>query len=236
MRTQTAEETGTVSVPLTTRILGFVLAVVVRALCATVRLRIEREAEMDEVLKQASGGMFVTWHGTLTLCVDHYRGRGYYAMVSQSRDGDLLSEYFRYGGMRVVRGSTKRGGAVAARQAVNLLKQGGVLAFTPDGPRGPSGVAQPGGAYFAMKSGRPIIPIGVAARPSKRLGTWDAHLVPFPFSRAHWVYGDPIWVREGDDLEAARQKLERALHDVQAQAEAVLDGKRAPHDAHPAAK
>ncbi len=228
MRTQTPEETGTAAIPWTTRVLAFCIAVIVRVLCSTVRLRVEREPEMLQILKETNGGMFVTWHGRVLLCIHHYRGRGYYALVSLSRDGDLLAEYFRYGGMRVIRGSSKRGGAGAARVAINTLDAGGTLAFTPDGPRGPMGSAQPGVVFFALKSGKPIIPVGVAARPCKLLSTWDKHLIPLPFARAHWVYGDPIYVRVGDDMEAARVQVERAINDVQEQAEAVLRGDRAP--------
>ena len=221
-RTQTPEEMGTQKIPTKTRLIAFLLAGVVRILCGTVRLTVEREPEMNAVIAESNGGMFVTWHGRVMLCIHHYRGRGYFALVSLSRDGDLLAEYFRYVGMRVIRGSSKRGGAGAARQAINTLNAGGTMAFTPDGPRGPLGSAQPGVAYFALKSGRPIIPVGVACTPCRYLSTWDKHLIPLPFSRAHWVHGNPIFVREGDDLEIARQTIEAAINEAQARAEAAL--------------
>ena len=212
---------GTEKIPFQTRLIAFLLAGIVRVLCSTVRLTIERETEMNAVIAQNNGGMFVTWHGRVMLCIHRYRGRGYFALVSLSRDGDLLAEYFRYVGMRVIRGSSKRGGAGAARQAINILNGGGTMAFTPDGPRGPSGNAQPGVAYFAQKSGRPIIPVGIACSPCRYLNTWDKHLIPLPFSRAHWTHGDPIFVLPGDDLEEARQKIEAAINDAQARAEAA---------------
>jgi lysophospholipid acyltransferase (LPLAT)-like uncharacterized protein len=49
------------------------------------------------------------------------------------------------------------------------------------------------------------------------LNSWDRFLVPRPFSRGLFVYGDPIRVpREADAgaLEEARIRVERALNDV----------------------
>lgn len=40
-------------------------------------------------------------------------------------------------------------------------------------------------------------------------------MVPFPFSKGHFLYGDPLWVsREADEasLEEARQELETVLN------------------------
>jgi len=54
-------------------------------------------------------------------------------------------------------------------------------------------------------------------------------MVPYPFSRGLFLYGDPLWVpREADDvaLEAARLDLERVLNRLTDQAEAFV--KREP--------
>ena len=47
-------------------------------------------------------------------------------------------------------------------------------------------------------------------------------MVPYPFSRGVFLWGDPIWVsREADDaaLEAARAELESTLNRLTAEAE-----------------
>jgi lysophospholipid acyltransferase (LPLAT)-like uncharacterized protein len=49
------------------------------------------------------------------------------------------------------------------------------------------------------------------------LRSWDRFLVPRPFSRGLFVYGEPIRiVRDADDaeIERARVAVERALNDV----------------------
>ena len=49
------------------------------------------------------------------------------------------------------------------------------------------------------------------------MNSWDRFLVPRPFSRGLFVYGEPILVpREADEarLEAARREVERRLNEV----------------------
>ena len=207
-------------------ILARLLLGLVRILCATLRLKIHGEARCDEAIAAYGGCVFVTWHGRAMLPIDYFRGRGkigYHTLVSLSRDGDFLSEYFRACGLQVIRGSNTRRGAGAAREVVAKLKQNAVLSFTPDGPRGPAQVAHPGVAYFAVKSGRPIIPAGIAAWPRWDLRSWDKFMVPKPFARAHWIYGEPIFVREGDNLEEATLRIADAITTLQQQAEAMVN-------------
>ncbi|MDX1933584.1 MAG: lysophospholipid acyltransferase family protein [Capsulimonadales bacterium] len=204
------------------RILARITVGVVRCLCATLRLTIEREAESEALIAQHGGCLFVTWHGRTMIPIDHFRGRGrigYHTLVSLSRDGDFLAAYLAACGLKVIRGSTNRRGAAAAREVLNLLDKGGVLAFTPDGPRGPAGVAQPGVVYFALKSGKPIIPAGIAAWPRWETDSWDRFLIPRPFARARWIFGEPIFIREGEDWTAAAARVTEAINRLQAAAE-----------------
>jgi hypothetical protein len=102
---------------------------------------------------------------------------------------------------------------------IAALKAGGVLAFTPDGPRGPSHVAQPGAAYFAQRTGCRIIPVGISAYPRWLARSWDRYLIPKPFARACWVVADPIYVGPDDDLNDAARRIEAALNAAEAEAE-----------------
>jgi lysophospholipid acyltransferase (LPLAT)-like uncharacterized protein len=49
------------------------------------------------------------------------------------------------------------------------------------------------------------------------LSSWDRFLVPYPFSRGLFVYGEPIIVPSGagaHEMEKARLAVERALNEV----------------------
>jgi lysophospholipid acyltransferase (LPLAT)-like uncharacterized protein len=139
-----------------------------------------------------------------------------------SKDGDLQAELFRCYGMSVVRGSTGRRAVLATREVLALLGRGDVLICTPDGPRGPLEQAQPGVLYFAQRTGLPIVPAGIAAFPNWQLGTWDRFLIPKPFSRARWIYGEPFYVTPNESLEVAAQRLTDEINRLQAEAERAV--------------
>lgn len=210
--------------PLTlrTRFLARLLQGVARGLWSTLRLNVEGAEEAEAQIAAHNGAILVTWHGLAMFSALYYRGRGFWALVSLSKDGDIQARNFVLSGYRIVRGSTGRGAVRATLEVLEALRAGGVLTFTPDGPRGPARKVQPGVIYFAQKSGKPIIPVGFAARPAWRLPTWDSYLVPRPFARARMVVGAPLEVPRGGDNEAIRVAVEEAMEAVQARAEAGL--------------
>jgi lysophospholipid acyltransferase (LPLAT)-like uncharacterized protein len=58
-------------------------------------------------------------------------------------------------------------------------------------------------------------------------------MIPYPFSRGLFLYGEPLWVpREADDasLEATRLKLEAVLNRLTADAEAAVNVGREERD------
>ncbi len=134
--------------------------------------------------------------------------------VSRSKDGEWTARLFAKLGAETVRGSTTRGGATALRGLVRAAREGKDLAITPDGPRGPAGRVQPGAVGLARISGRPLLPVAFACRPCLRARSWDRMIVPMPFGRGVFEYGEPLWVpRDADEAasEAARSELERRI-------------------------
>ena len=93
--------------------------------------------------------------------------------------------------------------------------------MTPDGPRGPRYVVQPGVVYVAQKAGIPVVPIGFASERYWEFRSWDRFRVPKPFSKGHLVYGAPIPIPrklDDDGLEACRLKVEEGLIDASQEA------------------
>jgi hypothetical protein len=72
---------------------------------------------------------------------------------------------------------------------------------------------------LAALTGAPIVPLAFAARPARRLRSWDEQLVPFPFARGVLVFGEPISVHRDADRERAAKDVERALNDTTADAD-----------------
>jgi lysophospholipid acyltransferase (LPLAT)-like uncharacterized protein len=51
--------------------------------------------------------------------------------------------------------------------------------------------------------------VAFGASRARRIGSWDRTLVPFPFSRGVYVYGEPIFVpRDAADEEIERRRAE----------------------------
>ena len=97
------------------------------------------------------------------------------------------------------------------------------MAVVPDGPRGPRERVQAGVIVLAAATGAPIVPCGFAARPARRLASWDRFLVPLPFARAAVVFGKPAGVPRDADRETARADLERVLAEVSEFADRLVD-------------
>ena len=139
-------------------------------------------------------------------------------LISRHHDGRLIARIMARFGGRAVHGSsarekggrtTERGGAAAIRRLAALLRDGGHVIVTPDGPRGPARSAKPGLAHLALLSGRPILPCSASSRPHLRLPTWDRLMVPLPFGRGVLAFGAPMRVEPG-----AAPPIEAALDDA----------------------
>lgn len=190
----------------------------------TMRVKIVSDEIVRERLKAEQGQILVTWHGRTLLPLYHFRNKRFLAMISPSRDGDIMDKLFRRFGWTSVRGSTGRDALKACIGCVRRLQTGSTLAMTPDGPKGPPGVVQAGVIYMARKAGVPIIPAGVSAHPGWRMPSWDQFLLPLPFCRGAIVFGEPLYVpahageQEQEDISL---RLRDTIDELERQADAL---------------
>ncbi|MEM1355462.1 MAG: lysophospholipid acyltransferase family protein [Planctomycetota bacterium] len=198
---------------LTQALLVWLVAQYIRVVWYTSRWE-HRHRERVEPLVQGDGPLIVAfWHGRLMMTAMLWRrpGQDMYALISEHRDGRLISDAVGYLGIKTVVGSTSKGGSKALREMVKLLKQGDSLTVTPDGPRGPSMQAAGGVVQLARLGGAPIVPISYSVTRGKHAGSWDRFLIPYPFTRGVVTYGQPITLGKRDDLEEATLRLETEL-------------------------
>jgi len=200
-------------------LLSGVAAGFIRGLRATVRLRHHGDTALREQERRGENFILAFWHRHLLLMPYSYRGRRISVLVSQSRDGELIARTVAHFGIDASRGSSSRGGAVGLRSLLRKAAEGYDVAFTPDGPRGPAGVVQPGVILAAAATGWPVWPVALAATRCRHLRSWDRFVVPLPLSTVHFLYGEPLRVdRRGDPTEAANE-LKRRLDAAEAEAE-----------------
>lgn len=200
-----------------------VLAALVPALYKSWRVTERNVEAIPTALRDHGGAILVTWHGRVFMAFATFAGRGYYALVSRSNDGEVLARLLERLGWGLIRGSSGRRAVAALKHANEVMKtQGAVIALTPDGPRGPSEVAKSGMIYFAQKTGKPVIAGGFSARPRMLFRSWDTFQLPLPFAKCCIVYGDPMFIGPDEDLEEATRRVQDAINELVAQADREL--------------
>lgn len=158
------------------------------------------------------------WHGRLMMLPYAWQSEQPFHMLhSPHADGQLIAAVVRGLGMKSLFGSSRRGGSEAFRRMVSVVKGGGTVGITPDGPHGPRMRAGGGAVTLARLTGAPLLPLAFGCSPRHLLGTWDRLALALPFGRGVFVWGKPIEVpRDADEqtLERARLNLEQSLNAV----------------------
>lgn len=136
------------------------------------------------------------------------------ALISASRDGDLLSDAIHRFDYDVVRGSSSKLGASALLQLGDVLTAGGDVVITPDGPRGPAYELGPGIVFLAQKTGKDVLPINMEYSGYWRVKSWDRFIIPKPFSKVRVIIGQPEKIKStptDPEFEAERMRLQAAM-------------------------
>ncbi|MFF4546103.1 lysophospholipid acyltransferase family protein [Streptomyces sp. NPDC001435] len=126
------------------------------------------------------------------------------------------------GQVKVDRESTDR---TAIARALGVLEAGEVLGIFPEGTRGEGDFAslRAGLAYFAVRSGAPIVPVAVLGS-SERPGRLMKGLPPLR-SRVDVVFGDPFEAGDGSGRRT-RRALDEATERIQKQLTEHLENAR----------
>lgn len=113
----------------------------------------------------------------------------------------------------------------AISRALGVLANGGVLGIFPEGSRGDGDFAslRSGLAYFAVRSGAPIVPVAVLGSTDRR-GRLIKALPPLR-SRVDVVFGDPFEAGDGSGRRT-RAALDEATIRIQKHLTAHLDNAR----------
>ena len=181
---------------------------VVRALAHSWRVEVVHDEPLRRLRERRQPVVFACWHGELLPLLWAHREQGISILVSEHRDGEIITRVAARLGFGAVRGSTTRGGGRALLGLARVLQEGGDIAVTPDGPRGPVHQYAPGALVAAQRAGAPIVPVGAWASSAWRLRSWDRFMVPKPFARVVVAYAEPTWV-EGDGAREAAAQVER---------------------------
>lgn len=161
------------------------LPCLLKLLVASLKIRIIPPENGMPGTKEAA--LFTFWHGKMVtgwlLCQRLFPERTLSAVVSLSGDGQILSQTLDRFGFLLIRGSSSRGRQEVRAGIVDALGRHGVVAITPDGPRGPLHQFKYGTIRLASDHRVPLLFAVITHERMKMLRSWDRFEIPLPFSR-----------------------------------------------------
>jgi lysophospholipid acyltransferase (LPLAT)-like uncharacterized protein len=193
-----------------------VFSIFVRLLFFSCRVVILEGAENEEVaIKMAAGKViYASWHQRLFYQIHRLRKRKVTVMISQSRDGEYIARLVNWLGLKDVRGSSTRGGVDALKELTRKMKAGSNGGMIPDGPTGPPHEVKIGTIILARMTGALIVPISWSADRYWVFNSWDRFMIPKPFARISYCYGEPVIVPHSaklPEMDDYRKLLESRL-------------------------
>lgn len=175
--------------------------------------QVNREA-IDRLWHDGTSVIVCFWHGRLLAMPFASAGRPAKVLISRHGDGEFIARVMSYFGLGAVRGSYRKASVSALREILSELKQGTTIGITPDGPKGPRHQVKAGIMELAKLTRSPIVPVTYGASRKKVFSSWDRFVLPYPFSRILFVWGDPIYVAadaRAEAVEESRKELEARL-------------------------
>ncbi len=186
--------------------------------------------KIKKVFQEQGNAIIAFWHNRIFGIPYNYRRlfgkKKIVTLSSYSRDGEYSTRIQHWFGGETIRGSSSKGGSEALKKLVREIQSGKDCAITPDGPRGPKYSVHNGAVAVARLAQVPIVPVSYDCTRKKVLKSWDNFIVPLPFGRMVFVFGEPIYPVEGtkklsaDDLRTA---LKNELTRITAYAEKEIE-------------
>ncbi|MCH7964689.1 MAG: lysophospholipid acyltransferase family protein [Bacteroidetes bacterium] len=195
---------------------------IVTALCKslkTIKINDETIKKLDD---ENNNYILAFWHGTMLLPWYLHGNPNFVALISKSKDGDLLAKILKHWNYNVVRGSSSSDGDMALAIMIDFTKNSYSIAITPDGPRGPAHKFKAGAVITAKKSDVPLILAGVGYQKKKVLSNWDKFEVPYFFSKAKIIYSEPIFIEANLSYEETSNIIincQNKLNELQSEAQ-----------------
>jgi lysophospholipid acyltransferase (LPLAT)-like uncharacterized protein len=208
--------------------LAAIVVCICKALFRTVRIRYLVSTPGTNPYSNAGseGFIYSVWHDAIAFPIFAGKHVRTVALVSKHHDGSALAYGLKMVGIGSVRGSSKRGGAPAVRELMQLPSSTHFV-LTPDGPRGPEHQAKLGMIFLASRTGRAIVPTAFSSVRAWRIhGKWTDLVIPKPFTTVYALSGQPITAppdASREDLEDVQLRVQDEMDRLTRQAEELAD-------------
>jgi lysophospholipid acyltransferase (LPLAT)-like uncharacterized protein len=167
----------------------------IRAYLCLIRKTIIQEEHIMRALEENQKVIVAILHQRMFGVIGYAQRFGHLAIaaiISQSRDGDLIAQIVSRLNFHPIRGSSSKGGKEALDALVAYLTDHQAAVHAVDGPQGPKGVVKTGIIRIAQRTGAVIYPVYISASKAWILKSWDHFLIPKPFSRVLIRWGKPF--------------------------------------------
>ena len=192
----------------------------IQAIVSSSRVRISGQEAVVALQKENLPLIYIFWHRHILFVIHKFKNSGARPLISLSSDGELVAAVAEEFGMDPIRGSSSKGGARAfLHMARSVQNERAAVLITADGPKGPARKVKEGTVQLAWKTGAYVIPISwVSSRLKVLKKSWDLFMIPLPFGRIHFAFGQPRRLAAGTDpvqaadlLAAELDRLEQSL-------------------------
>ncbi len=164
------------------------------ALARSLKIEIENPEVLENLKKEKRNFVAAFWHGKMFAGWYVFGGENSAALVSKSKDGEILARALKKWGYEVIRGSSHIGGKEALQLMENALAKGYSISITPDGPTGPREKMKAGAVVLAKKTGVPVVLAGICYEKKRTFNSWDRFELPKLFSHVRVVLSKPFYV------------------------------------------
>ncbi len=167
--------------------------------------------------KPQSHGIVVFWHGYMLPGWYAFKNQNAYAVISLSKDGEILADLLKNWGFNFIRGSSSRGGKEVLSEIVEKASDKWIL-MTPDGPRGPAKKMKAGAVVAAQRTGVPLYLCGIKVSFKYKFSkSWDNFVLPLPFAKITITYSEPIMIKRNlnnEEISSKIPELEKKLNQI----------------------
>ena len=160
------------------------------------KVKIHGEDSLLQLAKAGKPIMVCVWHGRLLFPSWYIRLKmtNLHAIASRHSDAEIMARILRHWGYSLIRGSTRKGGKAVVQKMTDVFKDGGIVAVTNDGPKGPPQIAKAGSTGLAIKFNVNMITITGSATKYWQMKSWDKFMLPKPFGRIEILVAPPLQI------------------------------------------
>lgn len=142
-----------------------------------------------------------------------WQGREANVMISDHKDGQMISDIIKHFGIGSIRGSSSKGALKVFLSAIKSINNGVDVVITPDGPRGPRHSISDGSVTIAQKTGVNVVVLSYKASKFWQFNSWDKMILPKPFSKLTYYISSEFSL-EGLNIQEAKNLIVKKFDEV----------------------